>query len=113
MHFSAAALEHTVDLLRLGHRQSLLIHYHDLPFSIDLLAIPFLRNCIVAPYSHSFIKMRTTTVLSIAGLVSSTIAGYSLQDDYQPSSFFSMFDFFTVSQGVKAIAWHWTCADKK
>ncbi|KKY18400.1 hypothetical protein UCRPC4_g04970 [Phaeomoniella chlamydospora] len=37
----------------------------------------------------------TTSLLTIAGLVSSSIAGYTLQDDYSGSSFFSMFDFFT------------------
>jgi uncharacterized membrane protein YhdT len=41
--------------------------------------------------------MRASTLLSILGLASSTLAAYVIQDDYEPSSFFSQFDFFTVS----------------
>ena len=40
--------------------------------------------------------MLASTLLSFAGLVSLTTAGYVIEDDYEPSSFFGMFDFFTV-----------------
>ena len=39
--------------------------------------------------------MLASTLLTIAGLVSLSTAGYVLEDDYEPSTFFSMFDFFT------------------
>ena len=40
--------------------------------------------------------MLTTTLITLGGLVSSSIAGYALKDDYSTQNFFSMFDFFTV-----------------
>ena len=40
--------------------------------------------------------MLALALLVLAGLVSFSTAGYVLEDDYEPSSFFSMFDFFTV-----------------
>jgi hypothetical protein len=40
--------------------------------------------------------MLTSTLLTLAGFVSFSTAGYVLQDDYNSNSFFSMFDFFTV-----------------
>ena len=36
-------------------------------------------------------------LLALSGLVSLSTAGYVLQDDYNPSKFFSMFEFSTVS----------------
>lgn len=41
--------------------------------------------------------MRSFTLLFTTGLVSSAVAqaSYMMEDDYEPSSFFSMFDFFT------------------
>lgn len=41
------------------------------------------------------------TLLIGAGLVHLSIAGYVLQDNYNPSNFFSQFDFFTVSNFSK------------
>ena len=35
------------------------------------------------------------TLLTLTGLISLSTAGYVLEDDYEPSSFFSMFSFFT------------------
>lgn len=40
--------------------------------------------------------MLASTLLTLAGFVSFSTAGYVLQDDYDSQSFFSMFDFFTV-----------------
>jgi hypothetical protein len=40
--------------------------------------------------------MLASTLLSLAGFISLTTAGYVIEDDYEPSSFFGMFDFFTV-----------------
>ena len=48
----------------------------------------------VAPFT----TMLAPTLLALAGLVSTSTAGYVLQDDYEPSSFFSEFTFFTVDQ---------------
>ena len=44
--------------------------------------------------------MRFSTHLIIRALASSTLAqaSYIIEDDYTPSSFFGMFDFFTVSE---------------
>jgi len=41
------------------------------------------------------------TLLIGAGLVDLSIAGYVLQDNYNPSNFFSQFDFFTVSSSYR------------
>ena len=41
--------------------------------------------------------MRASAFLSILGLASPALAAYVIQDDYDPSSFFSQFNFFTVS----------------
>lgn len=46
-------------------------------------------------YSHSF-NMQTSTLLTLAGLITLGTAGYVLEDDYSASSFFNMFEFFTV-----------------
>jgi hypothetical protein len=40
--------------------------------------------------------MLASTLLTMAGFVSFSMAGYVLQDDYNSNSFFDMFDFFTV-----------------
>jgi hypothetical protein len=43
-------------------------------------------------------NMRVSSFLILVGLPSLAIAqAYVLQDDYEPTSFFDMFDFFTVS----------------
>ncbi|KAI1613799.1 endo-1,3(4)-beta-glucanase [Exophiala viscosa] len=39
--------------------------------------------------------MHSSTLFTLAGLVSLSTAGYVLEDDYSGDSFFSMFDFFT------------------
>lgn len=38
----------------------------------------------------------STTLLALSGLACLSNAGYTLQDDYSASNFFSMFDFFTA-----------------
>lgn len=48
--------------------------------------------------------MLSTTLFLLAGLVNLSIAGYTLEDDYEPSAFFSMFNFFTVSLILPTIA---------
>lgn len=40
--------------------------------------------------------MLASTLLTLAGFVSFSTAGYVLKDDYNSNSFFNMFDFFTV-----------------
>lgn len=44
--------------------------------------------------------MRSSTFLFLRGLASIAVAqaSYVIEDDYSPSSFFSMFDFFTVGR---------------
>jgi hypothetical protein len=46
--------------------------------------------------------MLAHTLLTLAGLISLSTAGYVLEDDYDASSFFSKFDFFTVSRIIHA-----------
>lgn len=45
--------------------------------------------------------MLFTTLLLCAGFVDLSIAGYVIEDDYTPSTFFNMFDFFTVNIDFK------------
>jgi hypothetical protein len=42
--------------------------------------------------------MLASTLLTLAGFVSWSTAGYVIQDDYSSDSFFNMFDFFTVQK---------------
>lgn len=42
--------------------------------------------------------MRSTLLLCLTGFVRLSIAGYTLEDDYTPSNFFDMFDFFTAGR---------------
>lgn len=42
-------------------------------------------------------------LISLAGLIPFSTAGYVLQDDYSIDKFFSMFEFFTVSPNCKHI----------
>jgi hypothetical protein len=42
--------------------------------------------------------MLASTLLTLAGFVTFSTAGYVLQDDYNTDSFFSKFDFFTVGR---------------
>lgn len=39
---------------------------------------------------------KLTALAALFGLFNSSLAGYTLQDDYSGSNFFDMFDFFTV-----------------
>lgn len=40
--------------------------------------------------------LASSVLVTLAGLVSFSTAGYVLEDDYSVDQFFSMFDFFTV-----------------
>ena len=57
---------------------------------------PFLVRCFPSLFTVALFKMLASTFLIFAGLASLSTAAYTLEDDYEPSSFFSMFDFFTV-----------------
>ena len=48
-------------------------------------------------------NMMFTKPLLLAALAKLSIAGYVLQDDYQPNSFFSEFDFFSVSDEASVV----------
>lgn len=68
-------------------------------------SIPFIYpvtpSFVVCCYQDSTFNMQAysklTAFAALFGLFNSSLAAYTLKDDYSGSNFFSMFDFFTVS----------------
>lgn len=86
----------TLDLCR-----SLLLSSHDLPLCIDLHVLSFACHIAQSLFTVTHLyNMHFPTFLILGGLASAAVAqaSYSIEDDYTPSSFFGMFDFFTVGE---------------
>ncbi len=71
---------------------------HSTSSAPDLFPCLYCFSCYLCTV-HSFKQAMSfsTLLICFAGLIQLSIAGYALEDDYTPSNFFSMFQFFTDS----------------